>query len=32
LLRLRYNPFYEYMQTRILQWMDGENQPNGLAK
>jgi len=22
LLRLRYNPFYEYMQTRILQWVD----------
>jgi hypothetical protein len=22
LLRLRYNPFYAYMQTRILQWVD----------
>jgi hypothetical protein len=23
LLRLRYNPFYTYMQTRVLQWLDG---------
>lgn len=23
LLRLRYNPFYPYMQTRVLQWLDG---------
>ena len=22
LLRLRYNPFYSYLQTRVLQWMD----------
>ena len=22
LLRLRYNPFYDYMQTRVLQWLD----------
>ena len=22
LLRLRYNPFYTYMQTRVLQWLD----------
>ncbi|MEN8133407.1 MAG: alpha/beta hydrolase, partial [Pseudomonadota bacterium] len=22
LLRLRYNPFYSYMQTRVLQWLD----------
>jgi hypothetical protein len=22
LLRLRYNPFYPYLQTRVLQWLD----------
>jgi len=27
LLRLRYNPFYTYLQKRVLQWVDNEEAP-----
>jgi hypothetical protein len=30
LLRLRYNPFYQVFETRVLQWFDtANNQPRG---
>jgi len=27
LLRLRYNPFYTYLQKRVLQWVDNDEAP-----
>jgi hypothetical protein len=31
LLRLRYNPFYPYLQTRVLQWLDGDRAVSEVA-
>jgi len=27
LLRMRYNPFYDYLQKRVLQWVDDAGKP-----
>jgi hypothetical protein len=30
LLRLRYNPFYQVIESRVLEWFDtANNQPSG---
>jgi hypothetical protein len=31
LMRLRYNPFYAFLETRVLQWLDGASGQTGLA-
>jgi alpha-beta hydrolase superfamily lysophospholipase len=28
LLRMRFNPFYDYLQRRVLQWVDDAGEPN----
>jgi alpha-beta hydrolase superfamily lysophospholipase len=32
LLRLRYNPFYPYLQTRVLQWLDDSSDVSALTR
>jgi hypothetical protein len=31
LMRLRYNPFYAFLETRVLEWLDGASGQTGLA-
>jgi hypothetical protein len=31
LIRLRYNPFYAFLETRVLEWLDGASSQTGLA-
>jgi alpha-beta hydrolase superfamily lysophospholipase len=31
LIRLRYNPFYAFLETRVLEWLDGASRQTGLA-
>jgi len=31
LIRLRYNPFYAFLETRVLEWLDGASGQTGLA-
>jgi alpha-beta hydrolase superfamily lysophospholipase len=31
LMRLRYNPFYAFLETRVLEWLAGANSQTGLA-
>jgi hypothetical protein len=31
LLRLRHNPFYDYQQRRVLDWIDRASQPSSSA-
>ena len=31
LIRLRYNPFYAFLETRVLEWLDGASGQIGLA-
>jgi hypothetical protein len=31
LIRLRYNPFYAFLETRVLEWLAGANSQTGLA-
>ena len=30
LLRMRYNPFYAYLETRIIKWLEDAGKPSGL--